>query len=72
MSSLHVDFSSAKAAVIILYTYYFQTHIERAIELNPTDPSNHHLLGRWCYGVSQIYISRMDSFLYLAGNIYTQ
>ncbi|KAL5008165.1 hypothetical protein ScPMuIL_013746 [Solemya velum] len=31
--------------------YIFKDHIKRAIELNPTDPSNHHLLGRWCYGV---------------------
>ncbi|XP_046567398.1 LOW QUALITY PROTEIN: regulator of microtubule dynamics protein 1-like [Haliotis rubra] len=26
-------------------------HIEKAIELSPPDPSNHHMLGRWCYSV---------------------
>ncbi|XP_013412747.1 regulator of microtubule dynamics protein 1 isoform X1 [Lingula anatina] len=31
--------------------YEFKDHIEKAIAINPSDPSLHHLLGRWCYGV---------------------
>jgi len=26
--------------------------VEKAIALNPKDPTNYYLLGRWCYGVS--------------------
>ncbi|KAK3093241.1 hypothetical protein FSP39_013102 [Pinctada imbricata] len=43
------DYEGTQAKIKNGYT--FKEHIERAIELNPTDPSNHHLLGRWCYGV---------------------
>jgi len=28
-----------------------QEHVEKAIALNPKDPTNYYLLGRWCYGV---------------------
>lgn len=31
--------------------FTFKDHIEKAIVLQPDDPSSHHLLGRWCYGV---------------------
>ncbi|ESO83509.1 hypothetical protein LOTGIDRAFT_236543 [Lottia gigantea] len=31
--------------------FQIKEHIQRAIDLNPTDPSNHYMLGRWCYSV---------------------
>lgn len=43
------DYESVK--VKIQNGYDFKKHIERAIELNPTDPTAHYLLGRWCFGV---------------------
>lgn len=35
---------------------YIQEHIERSIELCPTDSTSHYLLGRWCYEVSTLWI----------------
>eukprot|EP01137_Pigoraptor_chileana_P005384 Opistho-2@48383 len=32
--------------------FVFREHIEKAIELDPHDPTAHHLLGRWCYEVA--------------------
>lgn len=34
-----------KNAVVI------KEHIQQAIDLNPSDPTPHHMLGRWCYSV---------------------
>ncbi|CAH1261781.1 RMDN3 [Branchiostoma lanceolatum] len=34
--------------------YKFKEHIERALELRPTDATVHHLLGRWCYEVTML------------------
>ncbi|KAK6183531.1 hypothetical protein SNE40_010999 [Patella caerulea] len=31
--------------------FLIQEHTKRAIELMPSDPSNHYMLGRWCYSV---------------------
>ena len=42
--------SYAKSRTVIVDSW--QTHIERAISLNPKDPTGHYLLGRWCFGVS--------------------
>ena len=39
--------------------FCFQKHIETAIELNPNDPTPHHMLGRWCYSVSTIWFQQV-------------
>ena len=38
----------------ILDGFEFKSHIDKAAELNPEDHITHHLLGRFCYEVSQV------------------
>jgi len=38
----------------ILDGFEFKSHIDKAAELNPEDHITHHLLGRFCYEVSQL------------------
>ena len=35
----------------MVFRWTLQEHVEKAIALNPKDPTNYYLLGRWCYGV---------------------
>jgi len=46
------EFQSVKEK--ILGGFEFKSHIDRAAELNPADPVTAHLLGRFCYEVSQL------------------
>ncbi|KAM8852471.1 regulator of microtubule dynamics protein 2 isoform 1-T1 [Synchiropus picturatus] len=34
--------------------FIFKDHLDKAIELKPQDPLSYHLLGRWCYTVTQL------------------
>lgn len=34
--------------------FSFKEHVDKAIALQPADPRNHFLLGRWCYQVSHL------------------
>ena len=36
--------------------FVFKEHIDFAISINPTDPLLHHLLGRFCYEVLQLFL----------------
>ena len=45
----YLDLSTHSNNILV---HVLQEHIEKAISLKPDDPSNHHLLGRWCYTVS--------------------
>ena len=43
---------------------FLQKHIEKAMQLNPTDPSACSLLARWCYEVSSVQYFSMLAYLY--------
>lgn len=34
--------------------YTFKKHVDEAIRLKPSDPTLHHMLGRWCYEVAML------------------
>lgn len=40
----------------ILDGFEFKKHIDTAAELNPSDHITHHLLGRFCFEVSQVSV----------------
>jgi tetratricopeptide (TPR) repeat protein len=42
------------AAKQIETAYFFREHVERAIQLNPNDAILYHLLGRYCFEISQM------------------
>ncbi|KAK3714389.1 hypothetical protein QZH41_020619, partial [Actinostola sp. cb2023] len=46
------DYESTQDRILLGFKY--KSHISKAIELNDRDPSSYHLLGRWCYEVSQL------------------
>jgi len=48
------------AQTVMMLCLSLQEHVEKAITLNPKDPTNYYLLGRWCYGVCNAY----SRFLY--------
>lgn len=37
--------------------YVFKQHVDKALALRPDDPSLHHLLGRFKYEVSVLFLS---------------
>ena len=49
----------------ILDGFEFKNHIDKAAELNPGDHITHHLLGRFCYEVSQVCVKDWSIFLNL-------
>lgn len=38
----------------ILLGFKYKDHIKQAIDLDRNDPTNYHLLGRWCYEISKL------------------
>ena len=54
----------------ILDGFEFKKHIDTAAELNPSDHITHHLLGRFCFEVSQVN-AKLGFLLYrIIRNIY--
>ena len=43
----------------ILDGFEFKKHIDTAAELNPSDHITHHLLGRFCFEVSQVNANKI-------------
>ena len=46
----------------ILDGFEFKKHIDAAAELNPGDHITQHLLGRFCYEVSQVCFDNFNTF----------
>jgi len=49
-----------------MFCWMLQEHVEKAIALNPKDPTNYYLLGRWCYGVRTL-----DACCFQANYVFT-
>ena len=47
--------SSRKKNLFLTNLFFLKEHIQKAIELNSRDPTNYHLLGRWCYEVRKTF-----------------
>jgi len=60
----YVEFVGSKEKIELGYEY--KKHIERAIELNPEDPSAYSLLGRWCFEVAMLpwYLRKVAAAVY--------
>lgn len=41
----------------------FKQHVDKALALQPNDPSAHHLLGRFKYEVSIMFLCRLFSYI---------
>jgi hypothetical protein len=39
--------------------FFFKQHVDKALELKPNDPSLHHLLGRFKYKVSILFLLKV-------------
>ncbi|XP_078351181.1 regulator of microtubule dynamics protein 1-like [Oculina patagonica] len=46
------DYESLQNQILLGFKY--KEHIKQAIELDRNDPSNYHLLGRWCYEIAML------------------
>ena len=54
----------------ILDGFQFKKHIDKAAELNPGDHITHHLLGRFCYEVSQVTLKNRSFYISYYVNLY--